>query len=375
MTNLDQKLFGTLPNGEKVYLFTLSNDNGVQVLITNYGASITSILTPDEQGNVSDIVLGYDTLEGYVQDKAYLGCVVGRCANRIDGSTFTLEGTSHTLASNRAPDHLHGGDEGFDKKCWQVRYAGDNGEGENTLMLSHWSHHGDEGYPANLSVYVTYTLTDENVLKIEYLARTDASTVCNLTNHSYFNLKDGGASSILDHEIWVDADAFTPMNERSIPTGEIRSVEGTPHDFRQAHAIGARIGHEDEQLNIGKGYDHSFVLNHAEKHPPKQKYISQNLVPPPLIHAVTVQEPTSGRTLEVWTTQPAVQLYTGNYLDGSAIGKKGVAYSHRSGFCLETQHYPDAVHHEHFPTITLHPSEVYHHLTYFKFGTRKNAES
>jgi aldose 1-epimerase len=341
--------FGKTPDGQNVDLYTLANKNGAEVAITNFGGSVVSIKVADRQGKIEDVVLGYDSLDGYVSDKAYLGAVIGRYGNRIAQGRFTLDGATYTLARNNGENSLHGGIKGFNKAVWTAReVAGKDGP---SVELTYLSKDGEEGYPGNLAVKVVYTLTERNELKIDYSATTDKKTVVNLTNHSYFNLNPGG-SNILQHVVMTDADKFTPVDAALIPTGELRSVAGTPFDFRKPTAIGARIEQDDEQLKLGHGYDHNFVLNKRGKG---------------VELAARVVEPRTGRVLEVLTSEPGVQFYTGNFLDG-VRGKGGKEYRRRSAFCLETQHFPDSPNHPKFPTTELKAGEKYHSTTIYKFS-------
>ena len=344
--------FGKTPDGQNVDLYTLTNQNGMQVAITNFGGIVVRIQTVDRQGKTDDVVLGYDSLDGYVNDTAYFGAVIGRYGNRIALGKFTLDGARYTLARNNGENSLHGGIKGFNKAVWQAReMAVEDGP---SVELTYLSKDGEEGYPGNLSVKVLYTLTDRNELKIDYTATTDKKTVLNLTNHSYFNLNPAG-SDVLQHLLMIQADKFTPVDAGLIPTGELRSVAGTPFDFRKPTAIGARIEQEDEQLKLGKGYDHNFVLNRKGK--------GMEL-------AARVVEPTTGRVLEVLTSEPGVQFYTGNFLDGTVRGKGGKAYGRRSAFCLETQHFPDSPNHPKFPSTELKPGEKYQTTTIYRFGAQ-----
>ena len=344
----EKTAFGKTSDGQNVDLYTLTNKNGMQVAITNFGGIVVRIKVADRHGKVEDVVLGYDSLDGYVSDKSYFGAVVGRYGNRIAQGKFTLDGATYTLARNNGENSLHGGIKGFNKAVWEAREVAAK-EGPS-VELTYTSKDGEEGYPGNLSVKVVYTLTDRNELKIDYSATTDKKTVLNLTNHSYFNLNPGG-SDILQHILMIQADKFTPVDAGLIPTGELRSVAGTPFDFRKPTAIGARIEQDDEQLKLGKGYDHNFVLS--------GKGVGL---------AARVVEPTTGRVLEVLTSEPGVQFYSGNFLDGSARGKGGKTYGRRSAFCLETQHFPDSPNHQKFPTTELKPGEKYHSTTIYKFS-------
>jgi aldose 1-epimerase len=344
--NIGSEHFGLMPDGNEVKLFTLTNDQGMEVKIINYGGIITAINVPDRDGTIGDVVVGHDTLEGYLNRSRYFGCLIGRYGNRIRCGKFSLNGTDYSLAINNGRNHLHGGVKGFDKVIWQPRQLNDG------LQLTYQSHHGEEGYPGNLDTTVIYSLTDANELRIEYVAVTDRDTIVNLTNHSYFNL--AGEGTILDHELMINADAFTPVDETLIPTGEFRCVKGTPMDFTAARAIGAHLADPDQQLKFaGGGYDHNFVLRPANGE---------------LRLVARLHEPRHGRTMEVITTQPGLQFYSGNFLDGSLVGKGGCAYVKHSGCCLETQHFPDSPNHEHFPSTVLKPDEEYRHTTLYRFS-------
>ena len=346
--------FGSLPSGQPVQLFTLTNPNGVEARITDYGGIVVSLKVPDRDGRFDDVVLGFDDLEGYVAAGSYYGAIIGRYGNRIAGGEFILDGETYSLAINNGENHLHGGLRGFDKVVWEAEpFRGGEGQG---LVLRYVSDDGEEGYPGTLRVKTTYLLGDDNSLRIDYEATTDKATILNLTNHSYFNLKDGGVTPILGHELTIKASRFTPVGEGLIPTGELRAVEGTPMDFRQPRTIGARIDHDDEQIRLGGGYDHNFVLERGGDE---------------LEVLMTVYEATTGRVMEVLTTEPGVQFYTGNFLDGSLTGKNQVALRHRTGFCLETQHFPDSPHHGHFPSTVLEPGDTYRSATVYRFGVRK----
>lgn len=348
---LEKQPFGTTEDGTAIDRYTLSNANGMKVQITNYGGIVTSILVPDKNGKLADVVLGYNNLAGYLKNNPYFGCIVGRYGNRIARGKFKIDDKEYSLATNNGPNHLHGGIKGFDKVVWTAKEIRSQ---ENVgLELSYRSNDGEEGYPGNLAVTVAYTLTNDNALRIDYQATTDQPTICNLTNHSYFNLKDAGATPILDHELLLDADYFTPVDSTLIPTGKLQPVEGTPFDFRTPTAIGARIDAEDEQIRFGRGYDHNFVLNGQ---------------PGTLRRVGKLSEPTSGRVLEVWTTEPGIQFYSGNFLDGSITGKNGTVYQFRHGLCLETQHYPDSPNQPDFPTTILKPGEKYQTTTIYKFS-------
>jgi aldose 1-epimerase len=353
-TKMQKQTFGKTEDGQQVDLYTLSNKNGVEVAITNYGGTVVSWKVPDRNGHIADVVLGYDNVKDYENGKAYFGATVGRYANRIAHGKFILNGSTYTLAKNDGENHLHGGIKGFSKRVWTAKdVSGSNGQ---ALELTYLSKDGEEGYPGNLSVTVVFTLTEKNELKIEYSATTDKDTVLNLTNHSYFNLAGQGSGDILSHQLTLNADRFTPVDATLIPTGELRKVKGTPFDFTQTTAIGARINQDDEQLKLGKGYDHNWVLN-------KTKLGVLTL-------AAELYEPKSGRLLEVRTTEPGVQFYTGNFLDGSAHGKEGKVYNYRTGMCLETQHFPDSPNHPDFPSTVLKPGQRFHSTTIYKFSTK-----
>lgn len=342
--------FGKTSDGTPVELYTLSNKQGVEAKIMNYGGIVVSLRTPDRTGKSGDITLGFDTLEGYLKPNPYFGAIVGRYGNRIAHGRFKLDGVEYKLAQNNGENALHGGIKGFDKQVWKVKDAG-----PQFVELGYLSRDGEEGYPGNLDVTVRYTLTDNNELRIDYSATTDKDTVLNLTNHTYFNL--AGEGDVLQHELKLYADRFTPVDKGLIPTGELRDVAGTPFDFRKPVAIGARINADDEQIRLGGGYDHNFVLNKS----------GDALAP-----AAEVFEPHSGRVLVVLTTEPGVQFYTGNFLDGTIHGKGGQVYQRRSAFCLETQHFPDSPNHPEFPTTTLKPGARYHSTTVWKFSVRQS---
>jgi aldose 1-epimerase len=344
--------FGTTPDGTAVDVFTLKNASGIELRAISYGGIITSLKTPDRSGALADIVLGFDTLDGYTKDHPYFGAIIGRYGNRIGKGQFTLDGKTYTLAKNNGPNHLHGGVKGFDKVVWAAAPV----EGQNAIAFTRTSVDGEEGYPGNLKVKVTYTLTDANELIVDYLATTDKATPVNLTQHSYFNLAGEGSGDILGHELTINADRYTPVDEGLIPTGELAPVEGTPFDFRKSTAIGARINTDHPQLKAGKGYDHNWVLNRTGS--------GMQL-------AAKVVEPKTGRTLEITTEEPGIQFYAGNFLDGTIKGKGGHVYAHRNGFCLETQHYPDSPNKPNFPTTILQPGSEYKTRTTFKFGVAR----
>jgi len=343
--------FGVV-DGKDVFLYTLRNASGMEARITNYGGIVVSLTVPDRSQKPGDIVLGYDSLVSYLTGKSYFGAIVGRYGNRIGKARFTLDGKEHMLNVNDGANTLHGGLKGFDKVVWDVDES--TPATQPALSLSYLSKDGEEGYPGNLHVSIVYTLTDSNELRIDYAATTDKPTVLNLTHHSYFNLAGAGNGDILSHEVMLNANAFTPVDSALITTGEIRPVDGTPMDFRTPAAVGARIGTKDEQLKLGRGYDHNWVLNRPVGG---------------LTLAARVTERTSGRVMEVWTTQPAVQFYTGNFLDGTAIGKGGKAYAYRTGLCLETQHFPDSPNKPAFPSTVLRPGEKFASTTVYKFST------
>lgn len=347
---IEHQPFGKTEDGSAVDLYTLTNAHGMKVKITNYGGIVTSILVPDKNGKQGDVVLGHDNLEGYLKANPYFGCIVGRFGNRIARGKFTLNEKTYSLATNNDLNHLHGGIKGFDKVVWSSKEM----KGKDTvgLELTYMSKDGEEGYPGNLSVKVIYTLTNENAVRIDYEATTDQPTVCNLTNHTYFNLKDAGASPILDHELMLDADYLTPVDSTLIPTGKLQPVAGTPFDFKIPTAIGARINADNEQIKFGLGYDHNLVLNGKAGE---------------LRMAGKLIETTTGRVVKVWTTEPGIQFYSGNFLDGSITGKNGTVYHYRHGLCLETQHYPDSPNQSSFPSTVLNPGEKYQTTTVYKF--------
>jgi aldose 1-epimerase len=352
--SIKKESFGKTKEGTEVQLYTLSNEKGMQVKITNYGGTITSLLTPDKQGKPGDVVLGFDSMEGYQSDAylksgPYFGALIGRYGNRIAKGKFTLDGKEYTLATNNGPNHLHGGKVGFDKVVWTAEEAGDN-----ALKLTYVSKDGEEGYPGTLTTTVTYTLTNDNELRIDYEATTDKATPVNLTNHSYFNLAAGQAEDALQHVLTINADRYTVVDQALIPTGELRPVAGTVMDFTKPTAIGARIAQVE-----GGGYDHNYVLQNADG--------SMKL-------AATVYEPASGRVMEVHTTEPGIQFYSGNFLDGSITGKGNTVYKKHYGFCLETQHFPDSPNQPKFPSTILKPGETYKTSTIYKFAVRDQAQ-
>jgi aldose 1-epimerase len=343
--------FGRMPDGTAVDVFTLTNDHGVEIRAINYGCIIASIRIPDRNKQFDDIVLGHNTLEGYLTRSRFFGAVVGRYANRIAKGRFTLDGKTIELATNNGPNHLHGGIRGFDKVVWTAE-GFDHG-GDAGVIFTYTSADGEEGYPGALDVHVTYTLTPGNELAIVYEAWTDKPTVINLTQHSYFNLGGDGSGEITGHELTIHAGRFTPVDATQIPTGEIAPVDGTPFDFRKATVIGARIDADHEQIRRGKGYDHNWVINRKDS---------------ALTPAARVVDLRSGRSLTVATTEPGMQFYSGNNLDGTLVGKTGRGYGRRSGLCLETQHFPDSPNHANFPSTVLRPGERFQSKTLFTFG-------
>ena len=353
MGEIKKDVFGKLNENTEVFLFTLTNKNGAEAKITNYGAIVVGLKMPDRSGNLGEVVFGYDNLDDYVKNNPYFGAIVGRYGNRIGKGKFTLEGVEYSLPINDGENSLHGGLKGFDKVAWQAEEV-NSSEGP-AVKLTYSSKDGEEGYPGNLTAVVTYTLTHENALKIDYEATTDKATILNLTNHSYFNLDTSPDSDILDHEIMINADKFTPIDKGLIPTGELRDVAGTPMDFRKPTSIGRDINMDDEQLQFGHGYDHNWVLNDYDR---------------TLRLAVTLYEKSSGRVMEVHTTEPGMQFYSGNFLDGKITGKEGRVYKYRSALCLEADHFPDSPNKPHFPSVMLRPGEVYNQTTIYKFSTK-----
>lgn len=336
---------------DSIKLYTLKNSSGVTVKVTNFGAIITSIVVPDRDGNRADVALGYNRVEDYINavDKPYFGAVVGRYGNRIAKGEFELDGATYALATNNGENHLHGGVIGFDKVVWDAKPLPE----ENAVELTYLAKDREEGYPGNLTVSVKYALNDDSELVIDYHATTDKATHCNVTQHTYFNLKGEGEGTILGHELMLPASRYTPVDEGLIPTGELPQVAGTPFDFTTAKPIGRDIGAADQQLEFGLGYDHNWVLDKPAGE---------------LGLAARVHEPTTGRTLQITTTEPGIQFYCGNFLDGRLKGKSGKTYVHRGGFCLETQHYPDSPNQPQFPSTVLRPGEEYQTRTVFKFS-------
>jgi aldose 1-epimerase len=344
VSNITRQDWGALPGGEAIDLYTLRNAKGVEASITTLGGRLVTLKTPDCNGHFDDIVLGFDSLAPYLVKNPFFGALVGRYANRIADGRFVLDGETYTLVKNNGPNSLHGGTVGFDKVRWHA-YPGDS-----SLTLLYQSKDGEEGYPGTLRTTVVYTLTDDNSLSIDYTAFTDKATVVNLTNHSYFNLAGHAHGTIVDHEVFINAEHFTPVNSNLIPTGELRPVAGTPFDFNKPHTVGDRIDAADEQISFGKGYDHNFIINGSG-----------------LRLAARATHPGSGRTMEIHTTQPGMQFYTGNHLPDKIEGKAGAVYGFRSGFCFETQHFPDSPNQPAFPSVVLRPGVEYHQRTVFKF--------
>ena len=342
--------FGNTPDGTPVEIYTLHNSKGAEARIMTYGGIVVSLKTPDRAGKMADIVQGFESLAGYLKPNPYFGALIGRYGNRIGHAHFTLDGHEYQLPKNDGDNTLHGGNRGFDKRVWQAKEV--NG---STLELTYVSKDGEEGFPGTLTATVRYTLTDANELKIEYAATTDKPTVVNLTNHSYFNLSGQGEGDILQHQLTLNADKFTPVDKGLIPTGELKSVQGTPFDFRKATAIGARINQQDEQLLAGKGYDHNWLLNRSGSG---------------LTLAAEVYDPKSGRVMEVRTAEPGIQFYTGNFLDGTITGAGGKVYRQRYALCLETQHFPDSPNKPAFPSTVLRPGQKYQTTTVFRFSAR-----
>jgi aldose 1-epimerase len=345
--SITKESFGKMPNGKQVDVYTLTNANGIRARISCYGATLVSLQLPDRQGKLADVALGFDTLDGYFTDHPYFGVTVGRYGNRIGGAKFTLNGVEYKLAANNGPNHLHGGIKGFDKVLWESEQI--QNPDEVGVKLTYMSKDGEEGYPGNLACVVTYTLNNDDELKISYEAITDKPTVVNLTNHTYWNLAGQGNGDIRSHELMLNADKFTPVDEGLIPTGEIKSVKGSPMDFTKPMPIGSRID------QVPGGYDHNYVLNRTGQG---------------LSLCARVYEPTSGRVLEIYTTEPGVQFYSGNFLDGSIKGKSGKVYKKHYGFCLETQHFPDSPNQPEFPSVVLEPSQKYETVTVHRFYTK-----
>lgn len=342
--------FGVTQDGTPVQIYTLCNKNGMEARIMTYGGIIQSLKVPDKNGRLGDVVLGFNDLADYETNSPYFGALIGRYGNRIARGHFTLDGVTYTLATNNAPNSLHGGLKGFDKRVWHAE-PGMSEQG-STLKLTYTSHDGEEGYPGTLKVTALYTLTGDNSIRLDYTATTDKDTVVNLTQHSYFNL--AGHGDILNHVVYLDADKFTPVDATLIPTGELKPVAGTPFDFRTPTAIGARIGEDNQQLKFGGGYDHNWVVNHQMGE---------------LGLDARVTEPTTGRVLEVWSTEPGLQFYSGNFLDSTITGKGGQVYPRRGAFAMEPQHFPDSPNQSGFPSVVLHPGQTYHNTIIYKFLT------
>ena len=343
--------FGKTQDGKAVELYTLTNKGGLVAKVTTYGALLTEMRAPDRDGKVGNVTLGFDNLDAYLAGHPFFGATAGRYANRIAKGKFSLDGKEYTLKTNNGPNHLHGGEKGFDKVVWTAKPL--EGPDGPAVEFSYRSADGEEGYPGNLDIAVTYTLTHDNELRFDYKATTDKPTVVNPTNHSYWNLAGESAGSVLSHVLTIDADKYTPVDATSIPTGELKPVEGTPFDFRKPTPVGARIGQLD---NDPQGYDHNFALNH----PAGQ-----------LGMAARLEDPKSGRVMEVWTTEPGVQLYTGNYLDGKQKGREGRPYEKHAALCLETQHFPDSPNREAFPSTRLNPGSTFTSRTTHKFSVKK----
>jgi aldose 1-epimerase len=345
--------FGQLPDGGRVELFTLTNAHGLEVRVMTYGAIITAIRTPDRRGRHADITLGFDSLAGYLAGSPYFGAIVGRYANRVARGQFMLDGVTYHLARNNGPNSLHGGARGFDKVLWSGEPFQNDGTGG--VKLRYESPDGEEGYPGAVAVQVTYTLTDANELIVDYDASATKATPLNLSQHTYWNLH-GDQGNILDHVLTLNASAITPVDSTLIPTGQIAPVAGTPFDFRQPTAIGARIGESNEQLRFGRGYDHNWVIDQTK--------------PGALTQAARLEDPVSGRRIDIRTTEPGMQFYSGNFLDGSITGKGGRVYGHRTGLCLETQHFPDSPNHANFPSTIVRPDQHYRSQTVIAFSAQ-----
>ncbi|MCX7983677.1 MAG: galactose mutarotase [Bacteroidetes bacterium] len=350
---VEKRLYGKLHDGTEVYEYILKNSKGAEARLITYGATVTLLKVPDRNGVLSDVVFGYDSLQGYLEDKSFFGVTVGRYGNRINKGSFVLDGKKYQLTINDGENHLHGGHKGFSKVVWNATIVDDTAG--PSVAMTYVSPDGDEGYPGTVTIKVTFTLTNDNALRIVYEGTTDKPTVLNPTHHSYFNLSGSFTKPITDHIMKIDADSITEIDQRLIPTGKLVSVENTPFDFRKPVLIGSRINEQHQQLLYGRGYDHNWVLKNYNGTVRK---------------VVEVYEPTSGRVLEVWTDQPGIQFYAGNFLNGTAKGK-GVAYEHRTGFCLEPQCFPDSPNHPHFPSTVLRPGQIYKQTTIYKFTTRE----
>jgi aldose 1-epimerase len=349
---IKKEAFGKTPDGNPVDVYTLTNSHGVEARVMNFGGIVLSLRVPDRNGKLDDVVLGFDRLEPYLTNDPHLGSIIGRYANRIANGKFTLDGVEYTLPKNNGPNTLHGGVKGFDKVLWQAEPSENKSKGV-ALVLRYTSKNGEEGFPGNLQTKVTYTLTDSDELAIDYEATTDKATPANLTSHGYFNLAGQGTGDVLAHELVINADGFTPVDKNLIPTGELRPVKGTPLDFTKSSAIGAHINDNCEQLVLAHGYDHNFVIKRKR---------------PGLELAARVHEPSTGRILEIYTTEPGVQFYSANFLDGTITGKQGRVYKQHYAFCLETQHFPDSPNHPSFPSTILRPGHTYHSRTVYKFS-------
>ena len=348
--SVNSAAFGKTTDGTAVDIYTLKNKNGMEARVTNYGGILVGLTAPDRNGTFFDVVLGHDGLDGYLHSSPYFGAIVGRYANRIAGAKFSINGDTYPLAANNGTNSLHGGIKGFDKVIWQAKSTR-----HGSLELTYLSRSGEEGFPGNLKVKAVYSLTGQNELRMDFTATTDAPTICNLTNHSYFNLS--GGSDVLAHEIFINANRFTPVDDALIPTGELKPVEGTPFDFRKPMSIGARIHANDAQLKLGKGYDQNFVIDKPEAQLG--------------LHA-RAYDPASGRILEVLSTEPGMQFYTANYLDGTIVGKGATRYLRFGAFCIEPQHFPDSPNKPAFPSVLLRPGEVYRNTIVYKFTTQPN---
>ncbi len=344
--------FGVTPQGDTVNQFTISNGNGMEVKIINYGGIITHLKVPDQNGKIEDVVLGFDDLESYLKGSPYFGAIVGRYGNRIAKGKFSLDGQEYSLVTNNGENHLHGGLKGFDKVVWDGEVV--ENEHDVKIKLHYLSKDMEEGYPGNLDVTVTYTIKETNEIEIDYQATTDKATVVNITQHSYFNLTGNTKTDILDHEVMINADNLLPVDAGLIPTGEFLPVEGTPFDFNEMHQVGERIDEDHEQLKLGGGYDHCWVLNKSDVNA--------------LDWVVKMTEPVSGRVFELATTEPGIQFYSGNFLNGSLTGKFGIAYEQRYGLCFEPEHFPDSPNQPDFPSVVLNPGEEYHTKTIWRFS-------
>jgi len=347
---IERKVFGTMPDGKEIYIYTLKNNNGMTVDITNYGGIIVSSLIPSKNGEFIDVMLGYDSLEGYLKGDKFFGALIGRFGNRIQYGKFTLNGQEYTLAQNDGENHLHGGIKGFDKVVWETEIANTS---SNELELSYFSKDGEEGYPGNLNVKVTYVLTEDNAIEINYNATSDKDTVVNLTNHAYFNLSGHSSGDVLSQKLMINADKFTVNDQYSIPTGEIKEVSGTPMDFKTLTPIGKNINSDYDQIIFGKGYDHNWALD-----------TSGSLE----VKAAQAVDENSGIVMDVFTSTPGIQFYSGNFLDGLDAGKNGATYNIRNGFCLETQYFPNSINCDKFESPVLKAGEEYNHKTIYKFS-------